>query len=150
MRLDLPGKLNHFEDALYNPVYLSIRGKTCHSRMDALTEILKSVRLEGAVFFNAEFTAPWGFRSPPSSEVAAFLRKGSRHVIIYQLVLAGRQSNDRKKEKPIDRVQEDFPTMFGQRPDSPPFANQPTRPICGGSWLVTSSSVQPNLGCERP
>lgn len=81
--------------------------------MDALTEILKSVRLEGAVFFNAEFTAPWGFRSPPSSEVAALLRKGSRHVIIYQLVLAGRQSNDRKKEKPIDRVQEDFPTMFG-------------------------------------
>lgn len=130
MRLDLPGKLNHFEDALY-PVYLSIRGKTCHSRMDALTEILKSVRLEGAVFFNAEFTAPWGFRSPPSSEVAAFLRNGSRHVIIYQLVLAGRQSNDRKKEKPIDRVQEDFPTMFGQRDDSPPFANQPTRPICG-------------------
>jgi len=33
--------------------------------MDALTEILKSVRLEGAVFFNAEFTAPWGFRLPP-------------------------------------------------------------------------------------
>lgn len=58
--------------------------------MDALTEILHSVKLEGAVFFNAEFTAPWGFRSPPSREVAAFLRKGSGHVIIYHFVLAGR------------------------------------------------------------
>ena len=90
MRLDLPGKLNHFGVAAYNQVHLSIRVETCHSRMDALTEILKSLRLEGAVFFNAEFTAPWAFRSPPSSEVAAFLRKGSRHVIIYHLVLAGR------------------------------------------------------------
>jgi AraC-like DNA-binding protein len=58
--------------------------------MDALTEILHSVKLEGAVFFNAEFTAPWGFRSPPSGELAASLRKKSGHVIIYHFVLAGR------------------------------------------------------------
>ena len=58
--------------------------------MDALSEILHSVKLEGAVFYNAEFTAPWGFRSPPSSEVAAFLRKGPKHVIIYHLLTKGR------------------------------------------------------------
>src|SRR5438045_8229379 len=29
------------------------------SAMDALSEILKSVRLEGAVYKDAEFTAPW-------------------------------------------------------------------------------------------
>ncbi len=58
--------------------------------MDALSEILHSVKLEGAVFYNAEFTAPWGFRSPPSCEVATFLRKGPRHVIIYHLLTAGR------------------------------------------------------------
>jgi AraC-like DNA-binding protein len=58
--------------------------------MDALSEILHSVRLEGAVFYNAEFTAPWGFRSPPSCEVAAFLGKGPKHVIIYHLLTQGR------------------------------------------------------------
>jgi AraC-like DNA-binding protein len=58
--------------------------------MDALSEILQSVKLEGAVFYNAEFTAPWGFRSPPTPEVAAFLGKGPKHVIIYHLLMAGR------------------------------------------------------------
>jgi AraC-like DNA-binding protein len=58
--------------------------------MDALSEILQSVKLEGAVFYNAEFTAPWGFRSPPSCEVAAFLRKSARHVILYHLLSHGR------------------------------------------------------------
>ena len=58
--------------------------------MDALSEILHSVKLEGAVFYNAEFTAPWGFRSPPSCEVAAYLGKGPKHVIIYHLLTQGR------------------------------------------------------------
>ncbi|HXH47842.1 MAG TPA: AraC family transcriptional regulator [Terriglobia bacterium] len=58
--------------------------------MDALSEILHSVKLEGAVFYNAEFTAPWGFRSPPTCEIAAFLRKRSKHVIIFHLLTAGR------------------------------------------------------------
>ena len=58
--------------------------------MDALSEILHSVKLEGAVFYNAEFTAPWGFRSPPSCEVATFLRKEPKHVIIYHLLTQGR------------------------------------------------------------
>ena len=58
--------------------------------MDALSEILHSVKLEGAVFYNAEFTAPWGFRSPPSREVVAFLNKGPKHVILYHLLSQGR------------------------------------------------------------
>src|SRR5690242_16299522 len=58
--------------------------------MDALSEILQSVKLEGAVFYNAEFTSPWGFRSPPSCEVAEFLRKGAKHVILYHLLSEGR------------------------------------------------------------
>ena len=60
--------------------------------MDALSEILQSVKLEGAVFYNAEFTAPWGFRSPPSRDLAAFLRKSPKHVIIFHLLTDGRAS----------------------------------------------------------
>ncbi|MFB3922130.1 MAG: cupin domain-containing protein [Terriglobia bacterium] len=58
--------------------------------MDALSEILQSVKLEGAVFYRAEFTAPWGFRSPPTSEAAAFIGKGPKHIIIYHLLAQGR------------------------------------------------------------
>ena len=58
--------------------------------MDALSEILHSVKLDGAVFYNAEFTAPWGVRSPSSREVASFLRKSSKHVIMYHLLTQGR------------------------------------------------------------
>ncbi len=71
--------------------------------MDALSEILHSVRLEGAVFYNAEFTAPWGFRSPPSCEVAAFLGKGPKHVIIYHLLTQGRARAE--VENTTDRVE---------------------------------------------
>jgi AraC-like DNA-binding protein len=58
--------------------------------MDALSEILHSVKLEGAVFHNAEFTAPWGFRSPHSCDLASFLGKNGKHVIIYHLLTQGR------------------------------------------------------------
>jgi AraC-like DNA-binding protein len=58
--------------------------------MDALSEILHAVKLEGAIFYNAELTAPWGVRSPRSCEVAAFLKKGPRHLIIYHLLTGGR------------------------------------------------------------
>src|SRR5262245_37294460 len=38
--------------------------------MDLLSDILKVVKLEGALFFNGEFSAPWCLHSPPD--------KGSR------------------------------------------------------------------------
>lgn len=58
--------------------------------MDVLSTVLKTVRLEGAMFFNAEFSAPWSFRSPPSCQVAPYLTAKSRHVIIYHLLTHGR------------------------------------------------------------
>ena len=36
------------------------------SSMDAFSEILSGVKLNGAVFFSAEFSAPWGFSAPGS------------------------------------------------------------------------------------
>jgi len=30
------------------------------------SEVLKAVKLEGAIYYNAEFTAPWSIRTPPS------------------------------------------------------------------------------------
>jgi len=49
-----------------------IPGKFAESpldRMDAFSEILSGVKLHGAVFFNAEFSAPWGFSVPASNQL---------------------------------------------------------------------------------
>jgi len=57
--------------------------------MDVLSTVLKTVKLEGAMFYNAEFSAPWSFRSPPSCLVAPYLSPEPRHVIIYHLLTDG-------------------------------------------------------------
>lgn len=58
--------------------------------MDVLSEVLKVVRLQGAMFYNGEFSAPWSFRSPASCNVAPFVAEGAEHVIIYHLLTEGR------------------------------------------------------------
>jgi AraC-like DNA-binding protein len=58
--------------------------------MDTLSEVLKSVRLSGATFFNAEFRAPWGFKSPPVDDLAPVLGLGAGRVVIYHFVMEGR------------------------------------------------------------
>jgi AraC-like DNA-binding protein len=58
--------------------------------MDVLSEVLKVVKLDGAVFYNAEFSSPWSVRSPPSRVLASYLAPGAGHVIIYHLLTEGR------------------------------------------------------------
>jgi AraC-like DNA-binding protein len=58
--------------------------------MDVLSEVLKAVKLDGALFYNAEFSAPWCVRTPASSVVAPHVGPGPGHVIIFHLVTEGR------------------------------------------------------------
>jgi AraC-like DNA-binding protein len=58
--------------------------------VDVLSEVLKVVKLEGAIYYNAEFTAPWSFRAPPSCVLLPHFAPGSSHVIIYHLLTEGR------------------------------------------------------------
>ena len=57
--------------------------------MDALSEALNSVRLTAAIFVDAEFTAPWGFASPPAGQIAPVLAPGTEHLLIYHLIGEG-------------------------------------------------------------
>ena len=57
--------------------------------MDVLSEVLKVVKLEGALYFNGEFRAPWSFRAPPSSVLVPHFAPGGGHVIIYHLLTEG-------------------------------------------------------------
>src|SRR5436305_7864870 len=58
-------------------------------RMDAFSEILSGVKLNGAVFFNAEFSAPWGFSTPAGDKITATLAPGAAHVLLYHFVIDG-------------------------------------------------------------
>ncbi|HVO78529.1 MAG TPA: AraC family transcriptional regulator [Candidatus Bathyarchaeia archaeon] len=58
--------------------------------MDVLSEVLKVVKLDGAFFYNAEFSSPWSFRSPPSRTLARYVAPSAGHVIIYHLLIEGR------------------------------------------------------------
>ena len=58
--------------------------------MDALSEVLKAVKLDSAFFFNAEFSAPWCFQSPNSCKLAPYINRSSGHVIVYHLLIEGR------------------------------------------------------------
>ena len=57
--------------------------------MDALSEALRSVRMTGAIFLDAEFTAPWSFRSPLAKQAAPVVAPGTEQLIIYHLVIEG-------------------------------------------------------------
>lgn len=58
--------------------------------MDALSEVLRRVQMTGAVFFNAELSAPWAVMSPPSHVLARVLMPQAQHLIEYHLILEGR------------------------------------------------------------
>jgi len=57
--------------------------------MDAFSEVLSGVKLNGAVFFSAEFSAPWGFSAPASKVMAATLGLGAAHLVLYHFVIDG-------------------------------------------------------------
>ena len=58
--------------------------------MDAFSQILRGVELSGAVFFRAEFSAPWGLSTPAAKAMAAIAGVGAEHlVVLYHLVIDG-------------------------------------------------------------
>lgn len=57
--------------------------------MDALSQVLKSVRLEGAVFLNAEFTAPWCIRGRFGLARARERLSGADHVVFFHFLVEG-------------------------------------------------------------
>src|SRR5215831_16186243 len=58
--------------------------------MDVLSEVLRVVRLEGALFFNAEFSAPWCLSSPRSTAIAPYLSPVAGRLIMYHFLTEGR------------------------------------------------------------
>jgi AraC-like DNA-binding protein len=57
--------------------------------MDAFSEVLSGVRLKGALFFSAEFSAPWRLSTPHCRMLAPTLAPGAPHIVIYHFVVEG-------------------------------------------------------------
>jgi AraC-like DNA-binding protein len=51
--------------------------------------LLRGLRLDGAIFFRAEFTERWAYQSPTGDQMAAILRPGAPRLIIFHIVVAG-------------------------------------------------------------
>ena len=57
--------------------------------MDVLSEVLKSIRLEGAVYLNAEFTAPWCIRGELGLASVRKRLAGAEHVAFFHFLIEG-------------------------------------------------------------
>lgn len=56
---------------------------------DVLSDVLRSIRLTGAVFFSVDAVAPWAFDGPASAAVETFLRSGFDRVVPFHAVASG-------------------------------------------------------------
>jgi AraC-like DNA-binding protein len=58
-------------------------------KADVLSDVLRTVRLTGAVYFDLHLTSPWVADAPASREVAAIVLPGAERVIEYHVVARG-------------------------------------------------------------
>ena len=57
--------------------------------MDALFDILRVVRLSGAIFFHAEFTAPFSYEAARIEDLAPLVEPTSERLVIFHLIIEG-------------------------------------------------------------
>src|SRR5262245_61232481 len=68
------------------PAYIPAGEET----MDTLSDVLRAVRLSGAVMFVCEFTAPWSVWAPDSCDFAPMLISGAKRLVLFHVVTEGR------------------------------------------------------------
>jgi len=133
--------------------------------MDAFSEILSSVKLKGALFFAAEFSAPWGFSAPASKAMAATVAPDAPHLVIYHLLIDGAAVVEMEDGRSVSLVPGDiviFPHgdphhMSSGKPARPPFPNygitpkitaRDLRPLRAGGGGAVSKFVCGYMTCD--
>ncbi len=58
--------------------------------LDVVSQVLELVRLAGAIFFRADFAAPWSYTSPPTMEIPGALPPGRGSLVMFHIIAAGR------------------------------------------------------------
>ena len=57
--------------------------------MDVLLDVLRVIRLSGAIHLNAEFTRPWAVMTSPPDLLAARLMLGAESITLFHLATSG-------------------------------------------------------------
>jgi len=58
-------------------------------KTDVLSDVLRAVRLTGAVYFDFELSSPWVREAPPARDLAGLVMPGAQRVIEYHIVARG-------------------------------------------------------------
>ena len=109
--------------------------------MDALSQILSVVRLVGAIFINAKFTAPWCYQSPSAVAAAPLLEPGAERVVIFHMITEGECHVEIGDEPPVRLTAGDvvvFPQGHAHR-----MCSQPGVPPATGARLYEVLSRRP-------
>jgi AraC-like DNA-binding protein len=101
--------------------------------MDALSETLRVVRLVGAIFINARFTAPWCYQSPRADTAAPFLEPGAERVVIFHMITEGECFVELASQPPLRLIAGDA-VVFPQG-DAHLMTSQPGLPAARGARL---------------
>lgn len=80
---------------------------------DTLSELLRAVRLRGAIFYYVDGIAPWVAEAPPAREIVAAILPGAEHMIEYHVVTRGTCWGALIGETPV-KLQEGDIIMFPQ------------------------------------
>jgi AraC-like DNA-binding protein len=57
--------------------------------MDALSDVLRAVRLTGAIFFDVHASEPWVAETPPGASIVGSIFPGGEHLISYHVITQG-------------------------------------------------------------
>jgi AraC-like DNA-binding protein len=122
--------------------------------MDALSEILRVVRLVGAIFINARFTAPWCYQSPRADSAAPLLEPTAERVVIFHFITEGECYVEMEGEPPMRLTAGDvmatepgMPPATGARPLAEILTRRPRQLSYGGGGTPTAL-VCGYLACE--
>lgn len=134
---------------------------------DVLSDVLHTVRLTGAAYFDFELSSPWVAEAPPSCEIASIVMPAAERVIEYHTVARGACWAQRIGDEPI-RLKEGDLIVFPQgdahvlssapnmraTPDLSMFSRGTRLPLVyevGGGGPDRARIVCGFLGCdERP
>ena len=57
--------------------------------MDVLSDVLRVVRLSGAVFFTADFSSPWAIESPAPARLASAVMPEAECIVLFHILVDG-------------------------------------------------------------
>ena len=131
--------------------------------MDALSDLLRVVRLDGAFFFTVEAAEPWSVETVAARELSPRIMPGAEHLISYHILTEGRCYGGVIGEEPVELVAGDvivFPhgdahVMSSGRDVHGPHvyttapARYPHTVILGDGGPRAVSAVCGFLGCDR-